>query len=60
MDWVTLRTAAEALGVTPDALRMAIKRKRLTATKLGRDWVISTDELDRQLELRGKPPWGQR
>jgi excisionase family DNA binding protein len=37
---VTLKEAAELLGVTPDNLRGAIARGSLQATKVGRDWNV--------------------
>ena len=52
----TLPEAARLLGITPDTLRQAIHRGALPARKVGRDWVITGDELDRQLAKRGKPP----
>lgn len=44
---MTLREAAALLGVTPDNLRGAIKRGSLQARKLGRDWIVEEDEVER-------------
>lgn len=44
---MTLKEAAELLGVTPDNLRGAIKRGSLKATKHGRDWWVSAKEVER-------------
>jgi len=44
---MTLKQAASVLGVTPDALRGAIARKRLTAQKVGRDWLVTDEEIAR-------------
>lgn len=58
MERLTLREAAAQLGVTPDTLRAQIHRKKLEATKVGRDWLVSTDELDRyrRQSLRSSNP----
>ena len=47
MSLMTLRAAGEELGVTPDTLRAQIRRGRLSATKLGRDWLVDTTEVER-------------
>jgi len=44
---VTLREAAARLGITPDTLRAQIRRERLQATKLGRDWLVEESEVAR-------------
>lgn len=44
---VTLREAAEDLGVTPDNLRGAIKRGTLRAEKHGRDWFVESADVER-------------
>lgn len=44
---VTLKAAAEQLGVTPDNLRGAIARGSLKAEKFGRDWFVDQREVDR-------------
>lgn len=47
---ITLREAAQILGVSPDTLRQQVHRKRLTATKLGRDWFVTRAELAKYLK----------
>lgn len=47
MELLTLREAADLLAVRPDTLRAQIHRGRLTASKLGRDWVVDRGELER-------------
>lgn len=42
---MTLREAAERLGVTPDNLRGAIARGVLKAAKHGRDWWVTEAQL---------------
>jgi hypothetical protein len=59
VDVISLREAAAALGVTPAALRMAIRRGRLHANKWGRDWFLTSQQLDQELIRRGKPPRGK-
>jgi excisionase family DNA binding protein len=43
---MSLLEAAAYAGVTPDALRGAIRRGRLRATKRGRDWEVRRHALD--------------
>jgi excisionase family DNA binding protein len=49
---LSLRSAAELLGITPDTLRAQIHRGRLTAIKLGRDWLVRRDEVARYAAAR--------
>jgi excisionase family DNA binding protein len=44
---MTLKEAAEYLGVTPDNLRGAIHRGSLKAQKQGRDWFVTRGEVER-------------
>lgn len=44
---MTLKEAAEILGVTPDNLRGAIARGSLNAKKLGRDWIVTPAEVEK-------------
>lgn len=44
---MTLKEAAELLGVTPDNLRGAIARGALKASKHGRDWWVEPSEVER-------------
>ena len=49
---LTLREAAEQLGMTPDTLRQAIARGVLKATKIGESdnralWIVEQEEIDR-------------
>lgn len=44
---MTLKEAADLLGVTPDNLRGAIARGSLKAIKHGRDWWVSKAEVER-------------
>lgn len=53
---MTLNEAAEFLGVAPATLRHQIKNKRLEAIKLGRDWMVSDEEIRRYAATsRGRP-----
>ncbi len=47
MALLTLRDAAARLGITADTLRAQIRRHRLRATKLGRDWLVEEAEVAR-------------
>ena len=42
---MTLREAADQLGITPDSLRQAIARGTLKASKRGRDWWVTEKQL---------------
>ncbi len=44
---LTLVQAAEQLGVAPATLRAQIHRGKLTAQKLGRDWLVDSAEVER-------------
>ena len=41
----TVQGVATELGVTPQAIRKAIKEKRLKAVKWGRDWAINFQDV---------------
>lgn len=43
---VTTTTAAELIGITREAVWKAIKANRLRATRLGRDWFISIEDIE--------------
>jgi Helix-turn-helix domain len=55
-DLFTLAQAAAILGLSPITLRVDVRRGNLDARRLGSIWVITGEELDRQLIRRGKPP----
>lgn len=42
-----LAEAAELLGVDHSTLRAQIHRARLRALKVGRDWLVTGEEVDR-------------
>ena len=44
---MTLKEAADQLGVTPATLRQQIANGKLKATKRGRDWWVRKGEVDR-------------
>jgi excisionase family DNA binding protein len=53
---MTLKEAAELLGVQPVTLRGQIANKRLKATKRGRDWYVSAAETARyRIQSLGQP-----
>lgn len=51
-DYLSTYQAAVALGITPDAVRMAIRAGKLDAIKRGRDWWITRAEVDRYARER--------
>jgi excisionase family DNA binding protein len=57
---LTLGQAAAQLGITADTLRAQIRKGRLRATKLGRDWLVEAGEVARyrrfSLGHPGRPP----
>jgi excisionase family DNA binding protein len=46
MDYLTTRDAARHLGVTTQRVGMFIRQGRLSATRIGRDWMILSSDLD--------------
>jgi excisionase family DNA binding protein len=53
---LTLKQAAKQLGITADTLRAQIRRERLRATKLGRDWLVEGAEVTRyERDSLGRP-----
>jgi excisionase family DNA binding protein len=53
---VTLNEASDQLGVDAATLRHQIRNGRLRATKVGRDWSVSVEEIHRYAaDSRGRP-----
>jgi excisionase family DNA binding protein len=44
---MTLKEAAERLGLTPDTLRQQIAAGKLRARKVGRDWTVQPKEVEK-------------
>ena len=44
---MTLKEAAELLGVSPDTLRVQVRNGKLAARKVGRDWHVQPKEVER-------------
>jgi excisionase family DNA binding protein len=44
---MTLKEAAGLLGVDPSTLRAQANRRRLQATRIGRDWHVTRAEVER-------------
>ena len=44
---LTLREAAEKLGLSPVTLRIQAERGTLKARKIGRDWMVTPAEVER-------------
>lgn len=60
----SLRDAAIALGLAESTLRHQVRNGKLRAYKMGRDWYVSADEIDRyrdqhrRREVRSGPSTG--
>jgi excisionase family DNA binding protein len=53
---VTLTEAADRLGVAPATLRHQIRNGSLEAVKVGRDWTVADEEVQRYAAFSlGKP-----
>jgi excisionase family DNA binding protein len=52
--WLSVAQVADELGVTVDTVRNWINRKKdpLPAAKLGRDWKVKREDLDRFINER--------
>jgi excisionase family DNA binding protein len=53
---MTLKEAAQRLGLTPDTLRQQIAAGKLRARKHGRDWWVETAEVKRYGMQNLRPP----
>ncbi len=52
---LTLREAAERLGLSPQTLYLQVRRGRLAATKKGREYLVLGSEVERYRdEVQGK------
>lgn len=47
MELIPLSEASRLLGVAHDTLRAQIHRGKLTAVKIGRDWLVTQAEVER-------------
>ena len=58
MGLITLKEAARRLELSDITLRSAIRRGKMTARKMGRDWLVEESEV-RYYELasRGRVGW---
>lgn len=55
---MSLREAAELLGLSPGTLNVQARRGRLRARKIGRDWRVTAAEVERyRRDVLGKPGW---
>lgn len=55
MTQVTTAEAGEILGITRRRVRQLIQAGQLTATKIGRDWLLGKAEVE-QFAKRRRPP----
>jgi excisionase family DNA binding protein len=44
---MTLKEAAQRLGLTPDTLRQQIAAGKLRARKVGRDWTVTAQAVEK-------------
>ena len=54
-DWIDSREVARILGISPDSVRMVVKRRHLRAHKIGSTSVFDLKEVQRYAERR-RPP----
>jgi len=58
-DWIDSREVARILGISPESVRMVVKRKHLKPQKFGSSSVFDLKEVQRYAERRrspGRPP----
>ena len=55
---IGLAEAAELLGVSHATLRAQVHRGRLRAIKVGRDWIVTTEEVERYRIVVQRPRRG--
>ena len=56
-EFLTTKEAAERLGLTLRAVQKMIEAGRLEATKVGRDYIIRANALDKiEVSDAGRPP----
>lgn len=52
---LTLKEAAEMIGLSPQTLYLQVRRGKLTATKKGREYLVLKSEIERyDREVKGK------
>lgn len=52
VEWLSVDDIAKELNIHPDTVRGWIRERKLRATKLGRDYRIKREDLDKFLEAR--------
>jgi excisionase family DNA binding protein len=60
---LTTKQVAEILGISRRGVHSLIRRGRLPAEKIGRDWVIRSNKLKEYQKTRrgpGRPPKGDK
>jgi excisionase family DNA binding protein len=55
MALVSTREAAKQLKLSLRRVQAMIKTGLLPATKIGRDWLIETDDIEREKQIERKP-----
>lgn len=54
--WLSTKEAAEKAGLTMSAVTLAINSQRLSARRVGREWLIHEDDFEEWMrEYRPKP-----
>lgn len=55
--FLTIKQAADELGMSPSGVHQALRHNRMTGSKVGRDWYISQSEVARyKAEPRKRGP----
>ena len=58
--WMTVPQVAAQLSIHPATVRIWIKRGRLAAVRVGKEWRIRQSEVNRALLLEASPAYSQQ
>ena len=53
---MTIPEAAKSLGLAPSTLRHQIANKKLRARRMGRNWYVTPEEVERYRKVHRIPP----
>ena len=55
MELLSVKQAAEVLGITPQMVRIHLRRGSLPATHVGQTWAILREDLDKFAKIPRRP-----